>query len=82
MMNFNVLKCYKYVFFYKKKLKNVYLLFCKVAIKYSFYERYTDMIFKGRSMFKPGENVDLGGGILLFSGIFQSVRINALRVYF
>jgi hypothetical protein len=32
-------------------------------------------------MFKAGENVDIGGGILLFSGIFQSVRVNTLRVY-
>jgi hypothetical protein len=40
-----------------------------------------DMIFRGRNMFKAGENVDIGGGILLFSGIFQSVRVNAVRVY-
>jgi hypothetical protein len=40
-----------------------------------------DMIFRGRNMFKVGENVDIDGGILLFSGIFQSVRVNALRVF-
>ena len=32
-------------------------------------------------MFKPTECTDIGGGILLFSGIFQSVRINAVRVF-
>jgi eukaryotic translation initiation factor 2C len=51
----------------------------QVAIKYSFYEKYADIIFRGRNMFKPSDVTDIGGGILLFSGIFQSVRINAVR---
>jgi superfamily II RNA helicase len=59
---------------------SLYLTLLEVAIKYSFFEENRDIVIRGRNMYNPNHYNEISLDLLLFTGIFQSVRFNGYTV--